>query len=739
MRAGPSTLEDAAPLRRDLRPHPSAEIEWWYLFGFLDLRYTILACFWRYRGRGWWKDGLVAAYALTEINGPRRWQATLVDHPMFALTREKLKELLRQHYDPFFEAVLEITEGGQIIAPYRLVDTAHCRSTDRRPIDIVVGPCQLHHDARTRTLHLAIEDNDLQVRLRFDLSASPFPMGGTGSFDIDGKTMWGYTYPQAPTAGTITIAGLTEHVSGASWHDHQWGDWAFENPTGTYYHPEWQYFAVLLDDGRSVNLYRCHRPGLTGREDVHVPGLNPVLYQPDGTLRILERATVTCREHIESLRTHNLYEYGWSIELPEVDGLLELVPFHPDHEIFVFTQKRGLMEIGCQVTGRLYGQPCHGVGFVEAFGATVDINSFFWGQRKTNLAQQLERFMPRRFEPAWLRRICGVQEPLAVDADAIEHAIIGPIWSMMDRGGKGWRSTWLTICCHALGQDNFDPRVREFLPVIELLHTGSLIIDDIQDGSPLRRGQAALHTQVGTDLAINAGNFLYFLPLIIIREARWLTDTQRAEIYDTVTNGLRQGHLGQALDLMWSKGRYDMEAKIEAFERTREQLLEQYRLKSGCQLEAIARIAGIITRAPESLVAPLADYSRTFGIVFQIVDDLIDLQEGREKLGKTEGEDLRNGKLNMALLYALSAATPSRRAAVIRAILGGNGDDPLPLIRDIVLETAAADRCMDDAEAMIDGAWRGLAALPATDAKVIIRSVPKWLLQQRRIKQRELG
>jgi geranylgeranyl diphosphate synthase type I len=318
---------------------------------------------------------------------------------------------------------------------------------------------------------------------------------------------------------------------------------------------------------------------------------------------------------------------------------------------------------------------------------------------------------------------------MSIDGRAVDAAFIAPIWSMMDRGGKGWRSVWLMTCCHALGFDD-GARVRELLPVVEMLHTGSLVIDDIQDGATTRRGEPALHREIGTELAINAGCFLYFLPLVIVQEATWLTDTQRMRVYEIILNALRQGHLGQGLDLMLAHGQSNLEAKLEDIPTMRRELLEQYRLKSGGQLEAIARIAGVLSGAPANWVDAVAEYSATFGTVFQIVDDMIDLWESREKLGKEPGEDVRNGKLDYLLLEAYSAADAWGRRELIRALT--EGQDGIERARRIVQRTGAAERCIDAAEAMCEEAWQPLAVLPPSDAKIVMRSVPRWLLAERR-------
>jgi geranylgeranyl pyrophosphate synthase/predicted secreted hydrolase len=716
---------------RDYSVHPETESESWYTFAFLDNRYTFISYFWRFRAKRWREDGLICIYALTEIDGTKRWNASLINKKMLSMTRDMLKRITVKHKDIIAEAFLEVTDDNTVFAPYRLAKEAYCASTGNHPVDMRVGPCQFLHDAENKSLHIRIKDLELQGDINLDISGNCLPMAENGSFEIGGRKIQGYSHPQVKAAGTITTGDHSWQFSGKAWCDHQWGEWFFYDFHKKYYHPMRNYFGIFFDGNKNIVLCQDKKPAKGGFKKELVYGL---LLNNNGSSKLINKVNIKCKGYEESLRTNNLYEYGWLIDLPEFNYSFEVTPFHPDHEIFTLTRQRGVMELGCRVKGNVDGVKCEGVAFAEIYGEVLDINDFFWGQKKTNLSRQLEKFMPRSYDQDWLKKICGMNRPLIADKSALTHAIIDPIWSMMDRGGKGWRAAWLITCCYALGLNKFERELRSFMPISELIHTGSLVIDDIQDMSELRRGKPTLHRLIGTDLAINVGNILYFLPYIIIKEASWLTEAQRLEIYNIITNAMRQGHIGQAMDLMSSKGRYDFENKAAMFDKTREELVEQYRLKSGCQLQAIAEIAGAITLSPKSLVEPLASYSSTFGVVFQIVDDLIDIQESKDKLGKEEKEDIRNCKLNMVLLYALSEMNGPKRASFIELILNANNKKDNDRISEIIHGTDAIDRCIAFAEKMIEDAWKDVSNFPTTDAKVAMRAIPRWLINQRKEK-----
>lgn len=722
---GSSGLSCRLDFPNDHGLHRSSEIEWWYVFGFLGARWTIMACVWRYQALGL-PEGLMACYALTEIAGTRRSRGTWIDRPMLALSREILGAGVQN--DPFTEGVLELTRNGESFAPYGLADRSGLSSNGPGEVTATVGPVEIRRDPTERVLRLRVAHGGVEAEVGMDLDSVSFPMNATGRFEIAGKRMSGYTHPQAAASASIVVDGERQALTGRAWLDHQWGDWAFDRPNAALSHPEWHYFAVPFDDGKSLVL--------SFEKQASEPRLVYGCWcGADGVVTSLTRAGFRSSDRVQSLRTRNVYDYGWGIEIPELDAVLALEPFHADHEVLTFTRERGFLELGVRVSGTIFGRACESLGFVETFGESIDLHRVFWESRSPATTRQIEKFLPRRSTPEWLRRLTGSARPLAVDPEVIDRVLVDPIWSMVDRGGKAWRSAWFVLCCHALGFEESDERLRELMPVIELIHTGSLIIDDVQDESPMRRGAPALHEQIGQDLAINVGSFLYFLPMMIIQDVAWLTDEQRLEAYHRIAIAQRQGHVGQGLDLAWSKGRYDVRDKVARFERARDELLEQYRLKCGCQLEAAARIAGSLARAPENQVEALADYSRVFGIVYQIVDDLKDAAVTSNDLGKPSGEDLRNGRLNLVLLHALAAA-PARQGAAVADALTARRSDRTELARELIVATRAVESCLDLAERLMHEAESSWNVLPPTDAKIALRSIPRCLIEERRQRAR---
>jgi geranylgeranyl pyrophosphate synthase len=201
---------------------------------------------------------------------------------------------------------------------------------------------------------------------------------------------------------------------------------------------------------------------------------------------------------------------------------------------------------------------------------------------------------------------------------------LDPARDILGRSGKGLRARLLD-CAWQLAEG--DPKgPPELLPVmIELLHAGSLVIDDIEDDSPLRRGAPTLHRRYGLPIALNTGNWLYFLPLALLSRLS-LPDELRLAIYSDISVALLRCHEGQALDLS---------VQITAVRRSEVPGLVAgaTRLKTGSlmQLASVigARAAGT---SPERIDA-IGRFGAEFGVALQMLDDWsgIAVDERREK------------------------------------------------------------------------------------------------------------
>jgi geranylgeranyl pyrophosphate synthase len=221
---------------------------------------------------------------------------------------------------------------------------------------------------------------------------------------------------------------------------------------------------------------------------------------------------------------------------------------------------------------------------------------------------------------------------LIVPQRLLDRALFGPLSRAARRPGKEFRARLTGICWELGGGEGAAP--RELALIVEALHLGSLIVDDIEDGSECRRGVPCLHQQVGLPLALNAGNWLYFWPGAVLSRAGLAAPVELA-LRRAVDRAVLRCHYGQALDLSVRVAELrQREVADVVFSTTR--------LKTGSLMELAAELGAAAAGAePESLTV-LAELGAELGVVLQMLDDLTGIcVERRRDKGR---EDLMLGR-----------------------------------------------------------------------------------------------
>ncbi|MFB6164926.1 MAG: polyprenyl synthetase family protein [Haloarculaceae archaeon] len=259
--------------------------------------------------------------------------------------------------------------------------------------------------------------------------------------------------------------------------------------------------------------------------------------------------------------------------------------------------------------------------------------------------------LPRGVDEAYLTDFFG-DATYQYDPDAIQAALADPIWELLDRGGKRWRAVLFLVLVDAFGEDP-----EEYLPyatIPEILHNGTIIVDDVEDGATMRRGGPALHHEHGTDVALNAGNAMYFIPLkIITHDPGDLPDETRLAAYEMLMHELNRTHLGQGMDIHWHNQR--------SITIGDDQYLEMCACKTGCLGRIVARLAAIVTGQPDDVERAVAAYAQSLSVAFQIGDDILDVEHSLERagdFGKAFGNDVREGKKTLMVIHAAEHAPP---------------------------------------------------------------------------------
>ena len=263
----------------------------------------------------------------------------------------------------------------------------------------------------------------------------------------------------------------------------------------------------------------------------------------------------------------------------------------------------------------------------------------------------------------------GVPPSVISSVQDLSRALV----DVLNRGGKGWRGYALAICCEIVG-GNFD-RLEDWLAFSEVLHAGSLIVDDVEDGAKLRRGGPACHLVYGTPSAINSGTLAYFQVQFLI-ENSGLSDGQRAAIYKEYVDLLRMAHIGQGLDLGLSiTSPLLLDLSDAGMAIVEEHVCVSHRLKTGVPFRAFARIGATLGNGSTEEIGALGDFFLALGGAYQAIDDVINVA-GLMNNAKERGEDLRTGRITLPVVHFLRAAAPAQRKVLLAELQAATADAP---------------------------------------------------------------
>jgi octaprenyl-diphosphate synthase len=272
---------------------------------------------------------------------------------------------------------------------------------------------------------------------------------------------------------------------------------------------------------------------------------------------------------------------------------------------------------------------------------------------------------------------------------------------IVNAGGKRIRPRLVLLFSEALGFEG--PQRYELAATVELIHTSTLLHDDVVDESELRRGRATANAIFGNAASVLVGDFLYsraFQMMVSVKNMRVL------EVLADATNVIAEGEVLQLMNM------HDPDLAVADY-------LQVIRYKTAKLFEASARLGSVLAGADVALEESCADYGRSLGTAFQLVDDLLDYEGKSDELGKNVGDDLREGKPTLPLLVAMERASESERALIRHAIEHGELQK-LPEILGIVRRTGALDATRAAAQREADKAAAVLAALPPSRARAAL-------------------
>ncbi|RRA49899.1 polyprenyl synthetase family protein [Acidipila sp. EB88] len=308
--------------------------------------------------------------------------------------------------------------------------------------------------------------------------------------------------------------------------------------------------------------------------------------------------------------------------------------------------------------------------------------------------------------------LLAIEQEFGRDAVSSVAAITEITGYLRESGGKRLRPSLLLLACHSLGYSGAP--MHRLGAVVEMIHTATLVHDDIIDGAELRRGRPSPNTTWGNSRCVLAGDWLY---MQAFRIALAEQNFRILELLIGLTQVMVEGELLQTEKL----GRAVTAAEYN----------ELIYRKTACLFEVSMRLGAVLAGAGPEVEQCLATYGHSLGLAFQIVDDVLDLTADEQVLGKPVASDLREGKATLAVVHALEHASPAEQEAILQVL----ADGAFTTVRyEDVLATLARHGsiafAMQVARDHAETARRSLDLLPESEYKRALLWVPDFVVNR---------
>jgi all-trans-nonaprenyl-diphosphate synthase len=300
-----------------------------------------------------------------------------------------------------------------------------------------------------------------------------------------------------------------------------------------------------------------------------------------------------------------------------------------------------------------------------------------------------------------LRSLIGAGHPIL--QAAAEH--------LFAAGGKRLRPGIVLLLSRAIAPDGaLSPRHRRLAEITEMIHTASLVHDDVVDEAATRRGVATVHSRFNHRVAVLAGDFLF-------AQASWhlanLDDLDVVKLLSRLIMDLADGEVRQGLY------RYDTGQSFETY-------LEKSYCKTASLIANSSRAAGVLSGLTAPRLDALFHFGRQLGLAFQVVDDILDFTGSDQQLGKPAASDLASGYLTAPVLYALEER-PALAGLIEREFCEPNDlEQALSLVRGC----DAIPRSRALAEGFAREAHEAITWLPASEPRSALRDLPEFVLSR---------
>jgi octaprenyl-diphosphate synthase len=306
--------------------------------------------------------------------------------------------------------------------------------------------------------------------------------------------------------------------------------------------------------------------------------------------------------------------------------------------------------------------------------------------------------------------LAAIERELGRDAASGVSTIQEIAEYLREGGGKRIRPSLLLLSAHALGY--FGPGAIRLGAVVEMVHTATLVHDDIVDGADLRRGRPSANAAWGNAKCVLAGDWLY------MQAFKAALKEKNPRVLDLLIGLTQQMVEGELLQIQ-KQGKAISEAEYY-------DLIDR---KTARLFSVSMRLGAVLAGATEAQEASLAAYGRAIGLAFQIVDDVLDLTGTEEVLGKPVASDLREGKATLAVIHSIDHGTAADRQA-IQQVLSDRGFERVSReqLRQILARNGSVEYAMSAASRHAEQSRTALAPLADSEYKRALLRAPDFVV-----------
>ena len=302
--------------------------------------------------------------------------------------------------------------------------------------------------------------------------------------------------------------------------------------------------------------------------------------------------------------------------------------------------------------------------------------------------------------------IARMDSPVALIPQLAAHLVAA--------GGKRLRPLLTLAAAKLCGYEG--TRQIQLAACVEFIHTATLLHDDVVDESVLRRGYASANAVFGNKASVLVGDFLF------ARAFQLMVDDGSLEVLRILSAAAATIAEGEVLQLTTQND----------LETTEARYFDVIRGKTAALFAAACEVGGVIAGRPAAQCAALAQFGTDLGMAFQLVDDALDYSADEAELGKTVGDDFREGKLTYPVLLAIAAANEEERAFWARTVgAAEQTDTDLGTALALIKKHNAAARSLERAEAFVATACAALDIFPESAMREALRDVAKFTTARR--------